>query len=548
MSSPYTPDRFRALCEYCGKPVSTSREKGDVSDIIDTRSHSAAASWWHTQCLAADFEARYVERRFRQTDQNAQMTHKLTIQDVGAIKRLDFALPEPGGICVFRGRNASGKSTALRAVEALLTGTAVSLTPRDGAALGGKVEGLGVKLTIGRSNRMTGKLSVRAIEGEDPSALVDPGISDPERADAARIRSLCKLAQVTLDLGVFAEMLGGEPELRSIASVSTLKLGTLPEFTAALKRDLQSAARLVETDRDKALGEYEGLIAASADIPVDGRWDERELAAELERAVSLLAAARANESNAVRRATDAQAAREALGAARTTYVGPSVEQARSEAAKAEETAQELTEALARALEHSAAARESHRLALAHEKAIATWEASVHAAETRIEIPHTVTEAEALLAVSREAVALGSRVRLARDQQARAIGRLNESEKLRVKAARVRATADACEGALTEAISKVAPRGLRVRDGRLVVDTVRGETLFGELSHGERWRIALDIAIDALGEGSVLTVAQEAFESLDPENRAAIAEHARSRKTVILTAEADGEDLRVEEQA
>ncbi|MEQ1891052.1 MAG: hypothetical protein ABL998_00800, partial [Planctomycetota bacterium] len=67
----------------------------------------------------------------------------------------------------------------------------------------------------------------------------------------------------------------------------------------------------------------------------------------------------------------------------------------------------------------------------------------------------------------------------------------------------------------------------------------------ELSHGERWTIALDVGIDAVGENGLLSIAQEAWEGLDIAHRQQIAEHARRRKAVVLTAEATMSDLSTE---
>jgi len=91
--------------------------------------------------------------------------------------------------------------------------------------------------------------------------------------------------------------------------------------------------------------------------------------------------------------------------------------------------------------------------------------------------------------------------------------------------------------LTGLVSRVTKR-LRVENGRLVTDTDRGAEPFGELSPGERWRIALEIAAEQVGKGGLVTVPQEAWEALDPLNRAEIAEIARSVGVVIITAEAD----------
>lgn len=76
-------------------------------------------------------------------------------------------------------------------------------------------------------------------------------------------------------------------------------------------------------------------------------------------------------------------------------------------------------------------------------------------------------------------------------------------------------------------------------------TKRGETFFNDLSAGERWKIALDVAIDAVGERGLIPLAQEAWEGLDPVNRRLIADHVRGRKVTVITAQCDAGELRAE---
>ena len=71
--------------------------------------------------------------------------------------------------------------------------------------------------------------------------------------------------------------------------------------------------------------------------------------------------------------------------------------------------------------------------------------------------------------------------------------------------------------------------------RLVLDTRRGATYFADLSHGERWKLAIDIALDALGDRGVLVIPQESWEGCDNVARGEIAMHARTRGVVVLTA-------------
>jgi hypothetical protein len=175
----------------------------------------------------------------------------------------------------------------------------------------------------------------------------------------------------------------------------------------------------------------------------------------------------------------------------------------------------------------------------------------------------VTEARRVLAetapapVSSETLAAArAAVESARcEQEAGAVRRRALTQRQRAEHVEARATtaamlADAyrqgaqrTEVVLTRAIAAVAPRGLRVEGGRvLVAYEGRGDVPYAELSHGERWRLALDVAVDAIGEGGLLVVRQEAWEGLDLENRGAVAQHARFRKTVILTAEATSGEI------
>ena len=69
---------------------------------------------------------------------------------------------------------------------------------------------------------------------------------------------------------------------------------------------------------------------------------------------------------------------------------------------------------------------------------------------------------------------------------------------------------------------------------------RGECYFCELSEGERWRLGVEIAIEAFkkkGGGGLLGIPQEAWEGLDYKNRKAIAEAIEGTDLAILTAEA-----------
>jgi hypothetical protein len=125
--------------------------------------------------------------------------------------------------------------------------------------------------------------------------------------------------------------------------------------------------------------------------------------------------------------------------------------------------------------------------------------------------------------------------------------LERSRSHRRQAELLREAARATDHVLSQMVGRVTSR-LRVAQGRLVCDTDRGAEPFSELSTGERWRIALEIGAEQVGRGGLVTVPQEAWESLDPQHRAEITAIAHQVGIVILTAEADAHEEIVVETA
>ena len=65
--------------------------------------------------------------------------------------------------------------------------------------------------------------------------------------------------------------------------------------------------------------------------------------------------------------------------------------------------------------------------------------------------------------------------------------------------------------------------------------------FAERSHGTRSKAALDIAIEAVGPGGVIKLAQEFWEGIAPAKRLELAEHVRGRNVLVITAEATDDE-------
>ena len=243
------------------------------------------------------------------------------------------------------------------------------------------------------------------------------------------------------------------------------------------------------------------------------------------------------------------------------YKGPSAKQAEAEhyeaaiklAAQSKEVAF-LREQLAAAEKAESDAQHTTLLnfsrltaAVDHESTLSQWQQQVDAAAAIEEIsPEQIAEAQLEVDAARSADRLGHAVREARLKIADAEQAEAESKRLsRISPSQLRAAAKGTDEVLSEAVAKLGTP-LKVVDGRLVLKTGRGDTYFGELSTGERWKLALDIAIDAVGVGGALAVSQEAWEGLDPANRRLIAEHVKGRGVLLITAEACDGELRAEE--
>jgi hypothetical protein len=502
---------------------------------------------------------------------------QINIQDVGPIHHLSFGMDGPGGVIVFKGRNGVGKTHAINASAALADPTrARSMTSRDGSGRG-TISGLGVELGIGRRTTARGELEVTQINADDPSELVNPGYKDDAVADEHRLKVLCRLARVRPNAAWFAKLVGGEDELKAIAKPTTLALlesDNLPGLAEAMRRDLQAAARTAESEHQNFGHQASALIENTKDVDTSGPSDERVLSdlhadasrqvvrleerraaqdkADRERAQALAQIAEAQQPEdlaQIEREHEQKAGLIQIEQDQQVAIDNRVAQLRSEIAELTRDRDECGRRI-ESLKNERAHLEQRAVAASrHAGTVAKWHETI--AKTNIPdaervLDKDLEEARAVLANAGRAIEQGAIVRRVLKQRA-------DSESLadRARAAEKRADAlrDAAKGVdevISESLRAIAPRGFGVTDGRLVIDTDRGRELYTQLSDGERWRFALDVTIDAVGEGGILAIRQEAWEGLDPYNRASIAVHARERSVWILTAEADGGELRAEQ--
>lgn len=479
---------------------------------------------------------------------------EISIEDVGPIRSLRIPLPDEGGIVCLVGRNGIGKSVALGATQVLIGGDE-KLEARRGSLGSGQVDGLGAKITVGKRVRRTGtELEVETLSSDfDLSQIVDPGVADPVRADAVRIKALVAASGIRPDRAEYVKVLGDSELFDDIGT--GVSLNDPITATAILKRNAEAKAREFEKTIEQTRGEIQSLETANSGIDLAAESDEQVLASRYETAVQQLAEAEQQVRNAAIVRANAVKAREQLA---TTEAAPavSVDEATFKVGVLKETLGRLEsegKALAAKLElirrdfavqqaNLKAAEQAVESAMTRDKVLTEWRATIAESES-VECP-TETFLQTLRdeKVRRQLLQQeGVRVREAKKRVEMIAAKCRELLTDQSCAETMRQAAANVETVLTEAVQRAGVAGLGVKDGRMVFQKGDEIVYFSELSDGERWHIALDVGISRVGENGLLVIPQYAFSEIDPVNRKLIDAHARANRAVVLTAEATADE-------
>lgn len=498
------------------------------------------------------------------------MPEAISIKDVGPIKELMID-PKPG-VTVLVGENGAGKSKALEAVDALTSGGG-RLKPRDGT-LGGEVQGFGIRLSVGHSTRKFGDPRFIALgEKLDVASLVDPGLKSPEANDAARIKALVGLTGVTADAAMFHELVGGQAEFEKLVKKTSIVEDDPVDMARRVKKDLEEAARLEQSHADHADGHAKAKLESAKqfgeNLPV---VDEAALQQGFRGAVATEARLQSQAEQAKQAAIDRQKAQESYLEASKAYTGPTVEQAveKMEAAgkavaNAALAVEEANRAMAKAERNLRAAQHEQDTAVqAHQAACQAIHLCEKWEKQLAEIPVLEAPSDEALASAAEEVRKARQAiedsvvaRKAQSLLEEAEAAAEKAKRHQVKATRLRDSAKAIESVLSKLIAKAGCKLTVIgteKGPRLVTETERGQTLFADLSDGQRWRLAMEIGLDTFqrmieADGvkgtPIFPLPQRAWQDLNPANREPIAELARERGVCILTARCDDGPLRVE---
>jgi hypothetical protein len=489
----------------------------------------------------------------------------IEIKDIGPVEHVSIPIPEEGGVVVLKGRNGAGKSNTLSAVESLTTGRG-QLAVRDGA-LRGEVTGCGATITVGRATRRTGELEVVTLEGKLSIAeLVDPGLKSDAAADSKRIKALVSLTSSDADPSAFHALLGGKEAFQKIVSPSAIDGTDWVQMADKIKREIEREARKEEDAAEYADGKARGMIDAAdeGDEPTE-LLDQKHLQQQLVEAVDRLSRLQAEERaslDAQRRQDEAkdrlaacefdadalmaEAVKDRDGAMQThAEFDDKYEDALAKIDNLERQLEEAREDAARFKADMATAWNQVNECEKRVQAIVAQNQSIE--ELRRVVTQTVpyVDSEEIAKADAEVTRLTEQIQQAGilHEKAKQRGAAKEIKKEaashRKRAAELRNAAQSSDEVLSKLVAKSCQL-LRVEHGRLVLDTHRGTTYFAELSHGERWKLAIDVALEQIGDRGIVVIPQEAWEGCDDFARAAIREHAKERGVVVMTAECSNE--------
>ena len=485
---------------------------------------------------------------------------EVEIENIGPIEQLTLTA-EPGKITVLTGPNGVGKTQALNAVGSLASGK-TRLGSRDGT-VGGTARGFGVQIKVGRggSNRRSGELEIESVEDRlNIAHLVDPGLKDPVASDARRIKALVTLTGVEAKPELFYDLAGGKERFTELVKPASVDQSDVVAMASAIKRDFELASRKEADVAENLEREIRAREEANEGIGLGSRYDAGELQAEYDEAHKVHSVAVERRRAGIEQELAAKQSRKSLVKSQIEYDGPTIDEADEAvvlAGKSFNAAYDTVSLLVGKLTQAKAelAKEEHAVQLAENSADS---ARLHFADTKgwekliteselAEYPDVGEIAKYLSDVNlaREAIETGVRVRDALER-IEIVNLLRGQMKLASKNSEsLRASAHGTEDILSRLVAEMGGPFKVDKEFRLIVQhPARGATYFAELSHGERWKLGLDVAIEAFereGQHGLLAIPQEAWESLDADNRRLIAEHIKDSDLAVITAEASRQE-------
>ncbi len=461
----------------------------------------------------------------------------VTIKNIKAIRELSFDLPGDGsGVIVMTGTNGAGKTTVVTAISALLGTEASRLAPTRGEE-SGEIEGFGRRLRVGKKQTVTGAPQVKILRGVDLSMIVDPKVDDPKARAKYRIRELVSLGGKKVEP---SDLLADCVEYVDVLAAKAIDDPV--QCADFLKRGLESAAREKEKQADvKAeLAKTRQLEAGNVD-ELNADSDVRTLAEAHKSRVTALTEAEKRRDSYLSAVASNKSIDEQIAKLEAEYTGPTDREAfHQEWSSINDTIAQLQDQLQKAFATKSKLKNQLEI-------IRTHDSGIDALRGQYILPVENPSDEELEALKEDAEAAYAALLDSSNLEKRKEA-LEKAKELRNESADIAATAEVIRNQIVSVQAKIQeliPSGpLSIVDSDLV-HTERNVP-FDELSEGERWSVALTYAIDSVGEGGVIPVSQEAWQSFSPSLKQQVYDHAKAAGVVILTAQVDDGPLRAVE--
>lgn len=462
---------------------------------------------------------------------------ELTLTDMGPHQTLVLEL-QPG-INRLTGCNGAGKSEAIQATAVALGGDG-KVEHRDGAEKGTVTSGGAVLLRVGARQSKSGRPDVELADAGGLHQIVDPGIKDPEKADAARVKAILSLVPVHVTLEMEHLLSGGDASL-----LPRSRDGGILGVAEGIRRSANERAMEAEKSATVLEGEIRAAIAFRDSITGEENEEDPQRMKELasrrhEEATRLkvLAEQRAAQEEQIAEIRSTLGARPDVDAqdrqvvelfTKMSVIGEEVAKCQQALRVAEQRMQDL------AAVYRESVTEFDRL----RKAAKLWDTQHDLVEKPVVGPSredadTAQHVARNASLAHEAAERGAK---RRDVVKRIETLMAERGKATAAAASLRDVAQSLSYRLGDILSKHGLAGVTIQEGRLLVQDVR---FADRMSLGQRVKFALDIYL--LGApGKVVPLDPGFWASLQPKVQREIHEHALKVGAYLVTEQPTDED-------
>ena len=472
--------------------------------------------------------------------------------EAGPIDRLSLKIDGPG-VYLMRAENGAGKSIALSAVKTLITGE--GKLPIGYGKEEAKITGLGVTVSFGRTKRGVskfGELEVQSLEGSySLGNFVKPANKDPLVSDAKSIKELLKISGYKVGPEVFSGLFMSEKEFNEVVQIDSISDDPV-EMSSRIKRDIEEAARHYEAVFSKSKADGQVLFDS---VPKEMTENEIESPEEVEKALDCskhrhwkLITARSNGLREIKNREDVKAKLSVMEPRLVNDILIEGQFLRHEAFNlttriqiAEKSLSEMKQNLAAISEHIEIKLTELADAKNQTKAIDELKKTMESALPDIPSEEDIAEAgkEMESLVRRLDTSKQNESLMKKSEKAKQL--FFKAEEASLVASRYRESAAGVEKILADMVSGCGA-DMIVRNGRLVVNTKRGEEFFSDLSEGQRCRIGIKLLVDSMkrrfpDDIPVCVLEQEAWEPLQPSVKNEIREIAKQEGVAIIAAEA-----------